>query len=141
MTKEFDELKAQNAKLTERIAKLEEAAKPPEPFVPFSMPRFDPTEGASMHPSTMKEFAASMPDQLMRDLRADALKPDPITSSANRQPQSQVQRGSGWAKPIPVEPPPGVALADRLMDHQDRIDKAELAQRLVQAGLCVEKKE
>jgi hypothetical protein len=38
--------------------------------------------------------------------------------------------GTGWVTPPPLGPPPGVAAADRLMDEQDRRDKAELAQRL-----------
>ena len=33
--------------------------------------------------------------------------------------------GSGWAREIPLGPPPGVAQADRLMDAQDAKDKAE----------------
>ena len=32
-------------------------------------------------------------------------------------------------EPAPLEAPPGVALADRLMDHQDKIDRAELIER------------
>ena len=39
-------------------------------------------------------------------------------------------RGTGWATPFPIRPPDGVNHADRLMDEQDRRDRAELAQRL-----------
>ena len=35
---ELEKLKAQNAELNDRIAKLEEAAEPPKPFVPRPMP-------------------------------------------------------------------------------------------------------
>ena len=34
--------------LKKRVAEIEKAAKPPEPFVPKPMPRRDLTEGASM---------------------------------------------------------------------------------------------
>ena len=64
----------------------------------------------------------AVPDAVMKGIRGDAQKPNPVTGYANPQPTNQVQRGSGWAKPIPVEPPPGVAACDRLVDHQDRID-------------------
>jgi len=38
-------------------------------------------------------------------------------------------RGTGWAREIPLSNPPGVALADKLMDEQDRRDRAELIER------------
>jgi hypothetical protein len=96
MTTELDELKAQNAKLTERIAKLEEAAKPPEPFVPGPRFQFDPTANASMPASAMKAMIDAVPESVMQGVRADAFKPNPVTSSPNPQPTSQVRRGSGW---------------------------------------------
>ena len=44
------------------------------------------------------------------------------------------QNRSGWRDPGPLGPPPGVAIADRLMDVQDARDRAQLianeAQRL-----------
>jgi hypothetical protein len=33
---------------------------------------------------------------------------------------------TGWRTATPIGPPPGVALADRLMDHQDAIDRHHL---------------
>jgi hypothetical protein len=33
--------------------------------------------------------------------------------------------GTGWAHEIPLGPPPGVAVCDRLMDARDAGDKAE----------------
>ena len=35
----------------------------------------------------------------------------------------------------PLESPPGVALADQLMDAQDKIDRVELAQKLAKARM------
>ena len=138
MSKELEEIKARNAELEDRIAKLEEAAKPPEPFVPGPRFQFDPTANASMPASALKAMVNAVPDALMRELRSDAMKPNPVTGYSTAQPTNQVQRGSGWAKPIPVEPPPGVAIADRLMDRQDEIDKAELAVKFMKAEMLKE---
>jgi hypothetical protein len=46
-------------------------------------------------------------------------------SMATPKPQAPQARGSGWSKPIPVQSPPGVALADRIADHFAALDKAE----------------
>ena len=116
--------------LKKRVAELEKATKAPEPFVPMPMPRRDLTEGACMPPSAMKAMVDALPSSFFSDLRADARKPNPsqassspITSTPAALPQ---RRGTGWVEPRPLEPPPGVAIADRLMDHQDKIDRAEL---------------
>jgi hypothetical protein len=103
MSKELEEIKARNAELEDRIAKLEEAAKPPEPFVPMPRIQFDPTEGASMPPSALREMMKAVPDALMRELRADARRPNPVTEASSSpvttspSAQSQpTQRGTGW---------------------------------------------
>jgi hypothetical protein len=123
---ELDDLKRQ-------VAELKDQLNPP-PRQPSTHPRFDPTEGMSMPESAMLEMMKAVPDSLMRSLREDARRPNPVNPSTASQPTSQVQRGSGWAKPIPIESPPGIDLMDRMMDQQDRIDRAELAFRLAKAG-------
>ena len=45
--------------------------------------------------SAMKALVNAVPDALMRELRSDALKPNPVTQGPNPQP-TQVKRGSGW---------------------------------------------
>ena len=89
--------------LKKRVAELEKAAKPPEPFEPFVMPRRDPTEGMSMDRATMLEMMKAVPESLMADLRADARKPNPVTQASSSplstKPSSQPQpdqRGTGW---------------------------------------------
>jgi hypothetical protein len=136
---ELEKLKAQNAELNDRIAKLEEAAKPPEPFVPMPMPRRDPTEGMSMDRATMQAMIDAVPASVMQGIRADARKPNPVTqassSTVRGTPSAQSQRQrQGWVEPRPLESPPGVAIADRLMDAQDEIDRAELALKLAKLG-------
>jgi hypothetical protein len=36
---------------------------------------------------------------------------------------------SGWVDPLPLKSPPGVAIADRIVDGQDREDRVEAAFR------------
>jgi hypothetical protein len=36
---------------------------------------------------------------------------------------------SGWVDPLPLKPPPGVNLADRIVDAQDQKDRVEAAFR------------
>src|SRR5262245_28666531 len=127
MTDELEELK-------QRVAELEKAAKPPEPFVPGPRYQFDPTEGMSMPASAMREMMKAVPDAVMRAISDDARRPNPVTGGAP-QPTQPVQRGTGWARPIPVEPPPGIKIIDAMMDEQDRIDRAELALRIAKAEL------
>ena len=122
--------------LKKRVAELEKATKAPEPFVPMPMPRRDPTEGMSMDRATMRAMIDAVPESVMRDLRADARKPNPVTEASSSTVRStpsalsqQQQRGTGWRDEIPLSSPPGVALADRLMDHQDELDRAELIER------------
>jgi hypothetical protein len=31
--------------------------------------------------------------------------------------------GTGWQAPIPLPNPPGTAILDRIMDHQDAVDR------------------
>jgi hypothetical protein len=40
---------------------------------------------------------------------------------------------SGWAYEAPLAPPPGVNILDRIMDHEDAKDRAELVERHARA--------
>jgi hypothetical protein len=82
----------------------------------------------------MLEMMKAVPESVMRGIRADAFKPNPVTGSPNPPSTSQVQRGTGWREPAPLGPPPGIEHVDRLVDAQDRIDKAELALKLAKLG-------
>jgi hypothetical protein len=131
---ELEKLKAQNAELSDRITKLEEAAKPPKPFEPYVMPRFDPTENMSMPRNAMQAMIDAVPESVMQGIRADARKPNPIHVSSSpvaSTPSAQPQRrGTGWRDEAPLGPPPGIEHCDRLVDAQDKIDRAELALKL-----------
>jgi hypothetical protein len=132
------EFEARLAASEKRVAELEAKLRGerPAPFKPEPYQPRDYTAGASMDADTKRELAKSFPADLVRDLRADAFKPNPVTGTSQAQltkggnDRVQIQRGTGWQDERKIEPPPGVALADRLMDMQDAIDKADLQRRL-----------
>jgi hypothetical protein len=133
---ELDALKKRQSELE---AKLAEADKPPEPFKREPYQPIDYTRGASMDRETKRDLATAIPDSLARDLRADLARGNPISQSQamltpDRGGRGVEIRGTGYRDAIPLAAPPGVALADRLMDMQDKIDKADLQRRLARSG-------
>jgi hypothetical protein len=137
MTMKEEQLEAQNKELSDRIAKLEAKVNPPKP-VEWTWQKPDPTENMRMHPNTLADMVACVPDSLVRSLVADFVhKPNPVTGYSAPQPSSQGPRGSGWRDEVPITSPPGVALADQLMDAQDRRDLVENAQKLAAAEIAL----
>jgi len=141
-TSELDELK-------ERIAELERAATPPDPAAQerasaeFRAEMHRMREGRmayAMHPSVYRDMA--MDDATARSIVRDHYGA-PSGPSMSGIPSSQTVTGvrpgggpanvpgggSGWVQPVSLSNPPGVALADRLMDAQDARDRAELIER------------
>ena len=133
MSSELEELK-------KRVAELEKAAKPAEPFVPMPMPRRDPTEGMSMDRETMREMVRATAG-VMADLRADARRPNPVTEASSSTVKStpsalpQPRNTGGWRDEVPLGPQPGIEQVDRLVDAQDKIDQAELALKFAKARM------
>ena len=58
---------------------------------------------------------------LVSDFRGGPSQPSSIAGAPAV--QHKKQGGSGWNDPLPLSNPPGVNLADRLMDQQDQIDR------------------
>jgi hypothetical protein len=89
-----------------------------------------------MPPSAIREMAQHPCNQVMPGVIQDRHAPNspatiPRTEGASNARSGNVAgSGTGWAHEVPLSPPPGVAQADKLMDAQDRRDRAELAQRL-----------
>jgi hypothetical protein len=128
MSKEIDELKAEIAQLRAEV----ERANPPAP------PKFEavargPTttdiamSRISMSREVMAEMVRAVGGETIRGivksggvgvLQSTATTPTPTRVSA--------QNTSGWRDPGPLGPPPGIAIADRLMDVQDARDRAQL---------------
>jgi hypothetical protein len=130
-------LEARLAASEARVAELERAGKAPAPIKSEPSAPYDPTSRATMPPSAIRDMIAAVPDRLMADLRSDALKPNPVTQSVaqltpDRGGQVQI-RGTGYRDALPLGPPPGVDLADRLVDAQDRVDRADLQRRLARS--------
>jgi len=70
------------------------------------------------------EAAKAVPTDLVRDLVSDFRRGVSQPSSIAGAPTIQnKQKGTGWSESRPLSNPPGVNLADRLMDQQDRIDR------------------
>jgi hypothetical protein len=92
---------------------------------------------ASLIPPWMYEACAGgVSDADARAIAATARAPTgrpgmiPEQPTSGGSPRPTAGDGKGWVEPTPLGPPPGVAQADRLMDEQDRRDRAELARRL-----------
>jgi hypothetical protein len=69
------------------------------------------------------EAAKAVPDDVVRSLVSDFRRGPSQPSSIAGAPTVQAKQGSGWSEPLPLSNPPGVDLADKLMDQQDRIDR------------------
>jgi hypothetical protein len=132
MNEELDELKAENAKLTDRIAKLENQLNP-KPLPESNRGPVDYTEGFSMPRNAMEAMALS--DGLINDLRADSRKANPINPPTPSQPQPTQRFTPNWVDGRPLEPPPGQKYIDAMMNAQDAIDREALALRIAQARL------
>jgi hypothetical protein len=128
MSKEIDELKAEIAQLRAEV----ERANPPAP------PKFEavargPTttdiamSRISMSPQVMAEMARAVGSETIRGIvKSGGVG---VLQSAGGGPTAtrvSAQNTSGWRDPGPLGPPPGIAIADRLMDHQDAKDRAAL---------------
>jgi hypothetical protein len=130
---EIDKLKLRQAELEAKLAGARAAPIKREPYRPI-----DHTARATMGAGTIRDFAKTIPDDLARDLRADLARGSPLQQSpAQLTPDrggGRVEiRGTGWQTERKLEPPQGIALADRLVDMQDQIDRADLQRRLARS--------
>ena len=135
MTNKRDE---ELAALKARVAELERANKPKEPFKPQPYEPIDWTARMSMPPSALRAMVEAVPDRMLRDIvRDNRNAPTGPTGAIPRSqqvtggggPANVPGSGTGWGHSTPIGPPPGVAQADRLMDAQDQKDRAELVER------------
>jgi len=78
------------------------------------------------------EMARAVPDSVMRDIVNDFRRGPPERSSIAAEGESKPRLGA-VAVERPLGPPPGVNLCDRLMDLQDRIDRAGRERMLARA--------
>jgi hypothetical protein len=70
----------------------------------------------------------AVPDSLMRDIvndhRRGVSPPSSLATTPGEPPRPP--RGTGWADPAPLGPPPGINYIDQMMDAQDARDRAAL---------------
>lgn len=141
MTKTDDEIAALKAEVAALKAKVDP---PKSDFKPMS----DAEWRDQMHQAAERRMSMATPPSVIRDWAVlddatvkgitlrDARAPTGPSSQGVTPSSQQMSnvRGTGgrggWSEPIPLSNPPGVAQADRLMDEQDRRDRAELARKL-----------
>jgi hypothetical protein len=81
-------------------------------------------------PEWQQEMSENVGSDLIQDIVRDFRRGPPGPSSIAGSPTVQAKQGSGWSEPLPLSNPPGVDLADKLMDQQDRIDRVKRAREL-----------
>jgi hypothetical protein len=117
------------AALKARIEDLERKANPPEP------PKFDggprgptTTELAmsrmAMPPQAMRVMIECVDDAAMAGIRRDGRAPQNLAPLA-AEGRSSPRLPQGMREPTPLSNPPGIALADRIMDAADRAEREE----------------
>jgi hypothetical protein len=82
-------------------------------------------------------MVAAVPDHVIRDIVRDNRAPTGPTGAIPTSQQSSgggsanvPGSGTGWAREIPIGPPPGLRYVDAQLDAQDARDRAELARKL-----------
>lgn len=79
--------------------------------------------------SAIDEMAKIVPDKLMSEIVEDNRKakgvpaPSGLLTPERTEP---VVKGSGWAKPTPLEPPSGVRYVDEIAQHFAALDKEQM---------------
>ena len=119
------------AALRARIEQLERAAKPPAEPDLKNFQRYDPTARMTMPASVLREMAAAVPDNFVRDIAMRDGRAPTGPSSQGVIPSSQqvsnvrLGGGTGWQAPIPLGPSPHQRYVDAQLDAQDARDRAE----------------
>lgn len=103
--------------------------------MPEPIPQYNPIDRAAMPRSVFAELVKTVPDDqvraIVRDLRSVA-EPSSLAAKPSV-PVELTKRTNGWREAAPLDPPPGIDLADRLIDQQDRIDRLNRALALAKA--------
>jgi hypothetical protein len=124
-----DDLAAKIAALEAKVEELERKAKPPAPFksdyVPPSPNRL--IDRISMPPSAMADLVNCVGDGTIKEIvKSGGVAVLQSTTTTPTPTRVAEQNRSGWRDAQPLSNPPGVAIADRLVDAQDARDRAEL---------------
>jgi hypothetical protein len=86
-------------------------------------------EGVGCMPaSAVKAMTDVLDDRLMSDIVNDSRRgvPAPSGLAGPVEPRPLVERGSGWQKPTPLEPPSGVRYVDEIARSFAALDKEQM---------------
>jgi hypothetical protein len=123
MTDDLEKLKSQVETLTAKVEELQAKAKPAAP-TPFKSDHVyvNPIDRLSMPPEAMADMVRVTGSDLMRDLREDARRNSTLSPLGGEAPARE--RGSGWQTAQSLSNPPGVAIADKIMQVADAKERA-----------------
>jgi hypothetical protein len=114
------------AALKARIDQLERANKPPAPLdLKDWTPPPNPIDRLQMPASVLREMARAVPDHVVKDIVSRGTIPGPSGAGASgtitRVSSNPGIPGSntGWAREIPIGPPPGIRMVDALCIADD----------------------
>ena len=115
-----NDIKDAVAKEVARQLAEQKAKEEPKPFKPQPYQRYDPTAGMCMPPSTMQGMIAAEPKGFMAGVVHDNRAPTGRPGMIPNQPPSGggpvAGDGKGFAREIPIGPPPGIDLIDRAVN-------------------------
>ncbi len=78
-----------------------------------------------MNPADIREFDRNVPPSVSRDIVKDNAKSVHFPSTPGETPGLP-----NWVDPLPLGPPPGIALVDKIAAHFAMRDKVQLAREL-----------
>jgi hypothetical protein len=126
-----EDLRAELAALKARVVELEAKGRP-IPSTPPG-PIRDLTANMSMPKEALQTMVDAVPSAVVREIvKGDRVRADLRPLGGRVTPPLPRSRN---LNPAPLDVP-GIALADKLMDHQDRLDRDELAQRLAKQEIA-----
>jgi hypothetical protein len=131
----FAALEAEFARISAEYERLK-AKVEPKPFVPGPpQQKSDPTEGMSMPLNAILEMARVTPDSLLAAIAREQ-RPNPPSAIVPEGPAPQSRSVPvGGSRHIPLESPPGMAGVDRVAEAFDRIDRVDMAKRILASKL------
>jgi hypothetical protein len=131
------------AALRKEVAALKAKVDPPKSdFVPMTVEQHRDwvhqmnerrmNHASNFHPDDLRAMEAACPTSAVKDIVAHGHVPGPSGMAGASGQVTRVSSNPGIAgsNTTPLGPPPGINHVDRLMDEQDRRDRAELARKL-----------
>jgi hypothetical protein len=123
-----DDINKRIEALEAEIAKLKEASKPAEPFVPAKpWTKYDVTQNFRMPPSCVEEMARVVPDIARGNPNKTTIGKVEVKEEKPK------VKGSGWVDAAPIGPRSDTKYVDAIAKHFDQMDKLEQAAKIAAA--------